>query len=227
MGDRKTITIGVLALQGAFREHIESILRLSPDYPEYTINAVEVRRASQLDQIDGLIIPGGESTAMSVISNMSQMHKNFYKDQDLNVLQGISSSYLKSKKPVWGTCAGAILLSRDIENMNREYMSEGKKLLGQMNMTISRNYFGSQAQSFEKDIEVHIDGADKSYPGVFIRAPAIMNTDSDVQVLATLQFKDKNVIVAAQQEHMLATVFHPELTEDLTFHKHFIDMIVK
>ena len=114
------------------------------------IEAVEVKRVSQLHELDGLIIPGGESTAMSVISNVSQHHQDLPHDEDVNVLQGICKHYIPTKKPIWGTCAVAILLSKNIEKIDKEFMSKDKKLLGQMDMVISRNYFGRQLQSLKK-----------------------------------------------------------------------------
>src|SRR3989338_3189676 len=215
----KQIRVGVLALQGAFEEHITSLKKLNQKYNNVQIEAVQVKRVSQLHDLDGLIIPGGESTAMSVISNVSQYHKDLPHDEDVNVLQGICKYYMPTKKPIWGTCAGAILLSKQIEHIDPEYMSNDKKLLGQMDVEISRNYFGRQLQSFEKDVKIHVDADQEvTFPGVFIRAPAILKTGPDVKVLATLNDHlsvNSELIVAAQQGHMLSTVFHPELTEDL------------
>jgi 5'-phosphate synthase pdxT subunit len=224
---KKSVKIGVLALQGAFREHIQCLQKLNGKF-DFEIEAVEVKRVSHLHDLDGLIIPGGESTAMSVISNLSQCHKELRHDDDVNVLQGICNSYLKTKKPIWGTCAGAILLAKEIEHIDPEFMSKDNKLLGQMDVLISRNYFGRQLQSFEQSIHVHLEGKELEFPGVFIRAPAILKTQANVKVLATLpDIRDeKKVIVAAQQDHILATVFHPELTDNLFFHEYFVKMIV-
>jgi 5'-phosphate synthase pdxT subunit len=189
--------VGVLALQGAFAEHIAILERLG-------VAAVEVRRADQLAGLDGLIIPGGESTTIGKLMVDFDL---------LGPLQGFAA-----EKPVWGTCAGAILLSRDAK---RE-----QPLLGVMDITVERNAFGRQVASFEVDLPVpalsELGNGNQAFHAVFIRAPLIDSVRGDAEVLAKLA---DGRIVAARQGHLLATSFHPELTRDDRFHRYFLSMI--
>jgi 5'-phosphate synthase pdxT subunit len=185
--------IGVLALQGAFREHIEALKALGVD-------AVEVRLPEQLDGLDGLIIPGGESTAIGKLAVKYG-------------LQEAIRRYAEMGKPVYGTCAGMILLSNDI---GRE-----QPLLGVMNVKVERNAFGRQLDSFETGISIPALG-EEPFPGVFIRAPKIESIGEGVEVLAKLS---DGTPVAARQDNMLVTAFHPELTDDLRFHRYFLAMV--
>jgi len=189
--------IGVLALQGDFAEHISVLHRLGVD-------AGEVRLPQDLDPLAGLIIPGGESTTigkLAVAYDLMEPLKRFGQE-----------------KPLWGTCAGAILLSK---SARRE-----QPLLGLMDITVERNAFGRQIDSFEMDLEVdalkQVDAYNPPYHAVFIRAPLIELLDGRAQALATL---DDGRVVVAQQEHLLATSFHPELTEDDRFHRYFLRMV--
>ena len=191
------MNIGVLALQGDFAEHIVVLRRLGVD-------AQEVRLPQDLTALDGLIIPGGESTTigkLAVAYDLMEPLKQFGKE-----------------KPLWGTCAGAIFLSKDAR---RE-----QPLLGLMDITVERNAFGRQVDSFETDLDVdvlkRVDENNPPYHAVFIRAPLIEAIGGDAQALATL--KDGR-IVAAQQGHLLATSFHPELTDDDRFHRYFLHMV--
>ncbi len=185
--------IGVLALQGAFREHIEALRRLGAE-------AVEVRLPEQLEGLDGLIIPGGESTAIGKLAVKYG-------------LQEAIRRYAAGGKPVYGTCAGMILLSRDV--------GRDQPLLGMMDVKVERNAFGRQLDSFETNLEIAALG-EKPFPAIFIRAPRIEEVGKGVDVLASLP---NGTPVAARQQNMLVTAFHPELTDDLRFHKYFLEMV--
>ena len=186
--------VGVLALQGDFREHIEMLNILG-------VVSCEVRLPSALCDLDALIIPGGESTTIARLV----LQYGF-----LEPLR----DFCASGRPVWGTCAGAILLARDVDELDRPGIQV-------MDIQIQRNAFGRQLQSFQS--QVAIDGiSDGEFPAVFIRAPAIIDVDASVEILATLP---DGKIVAARQRNLLATVFHPELTTDVRLHNLFLSMI--
>jgi len=188
--------IGVLALQGDFEEHI-TILEL------LDVVVVEVRLPEHLQGLDGLIIPGGESTTIGKLAI------------DFGLVEPLRQ--FGKEKAIWGTCAGAIFLSRDARRQ--------QPLLGLMDITVERNAFGRQVSSFETELEVPILREmfqdERPYPAVFIRAPLIESVKGEARILATLP--DRR-IVAAQQGHLLATSFHPELTEDDRFHRYFLAM---
>jgi 5'-phosphate synthase pdxT subunit len=185
--------IGVLALQGAFREHIFALNKLEAE-------TVEVRLPAHLKFLDGLILPGGESTAIGkllVAYDLIEPLKRFGKT-----------------KPIWGTCAGAILLSK---NAGRP-----QPLLELMDIEIERNAFGRQVDSFELDLDCPFLKPQKpDYHATFIRAPVIKRVFGQAEALLTLP---DGRIIAAQQGHLLATSFHPELTDDLRFHRYFLEM---
>jgi 5'-phosphate synthase pdxT subunit len=187
--------IGVLALQGAFAEHVEILSRLGAQ-------TIEVRLPEHLSGLDGLIIPGGESTTISQLMTEYEL---------LSPMREMTSKGL----PVWGTCAGMIMLAQ-----------RGTDLifptLAVMDVTIERNAFGRQVDSFETELDVPALGQ-TPFPAVFIRAPVIVETGPKVQTLACL---NGGTVVAAQQGHLLATAFHPELTDDLRFHRHFLEVVV-
>ena len=186
--------VGVLALQGDFREHIEMLNMLG-------VVSCEIRLPSALCDLDALIIPGGESTTIARLV----LQYGF-----LEPLR----DFCASGRPVWGTCAGAILLARDVDELDRPGIQA-------MDIQIQRNAFGRQLQSFQS--QVAIDGiSDGEFPAVFIRAPAIIAVDASVEILATLP---DGKIVAARQRNLLATVFHPELTTDVRLHNLFLSMI--
>ncbi|HYP42015.1 MAG TPA: pyridoxal 5'-phosphate synthase glutaminase subunit PdxT [Chloroflexia bacterium] len=185
--------IGVLALQGAFREHIEALHRLG-------VETVEVRLPEQLEGLDGLIIPGGESTAIGKLAAKYG-------------LQEAIRRYAEMGKPVYGTCAGMILLSKDA--------GRDQPLLGMMNVKVERNAFGRQLDSFETELDIPALG-EEPFPGIFIRAPKIESVGDGVEVVAALP---DGTPVAARQDNMLVTAFHPELTDDLRFHKYFLSII--
>jgi 5'-phosphate synthase pdxT subunit len=192
--------IGVLALQGDFVEHRAILERLGVEAPE-------IRLPAQLEDLDGLIIPGGESTTIGKLAttfNMLKPLRKFGRD-----------------KAIWGTCAGAIFLSKDAQ---RE-----QPLLGLMNITVARNAFGRQVDSFETELSISIlEEPERPFHVVFIRAPLIASVGKNVQVLARLAISDEDEqgqVVAARQDRLLATSFHPELTNDYRFHKFFLSMV--
>jgi 5'-phosphate synthase pdxT subunit len=190
--------IGVLALQGDFDEHIAVLRRLG-------VETREVRLPEELEGLDGLIIPGGESTTIGKLAI------------DFDLMDPLRSFGIE--KPVWGTCAGAIFLSKDIQHE--------QPLLGLMDITVSRNAFGRQVDSFEIDLDVpalaSVDKQNPPFNSVFIRAPMIESVNADdVEVLAALE---DGAIVAVRQGHLMATSFHPELSEDDRFHKYFLLLV--
>ena len=189
--------IGLLALQGDFAEHIAMLKRLH-------VETSEVRLPEQLNGLDGLIIPGGESTTigkLAVAYNLMEPLKMF-----------------GQRHAIWGTCAGAIFLSKDI--------SRNQPLLGLMDIKVQRNAFGRQVDSFETDLDVpelkQATGSDMPYHAVFIRAPIIESVYGDAKILASVA---DGRIVAAQQGSLLATSFHPELTSDTRFHEYFLSLV--
>jgi 5'-phosphate synthase pdxT subunit len=189
--------IGVLALQGDFAEHIVMLRGLG-------VETVEVRLAEHLDGLDGLIIPGGESTTIGKLAT------------DFGLIEPLRSFGLR--RSIWGTCAGAILLSKDV--------SREQPLLGLMDIKVARNAFGRQVDSFEADLDIselkQATGTDEAFHAVFIRAPIIESVSGDAKILASLP---DGRIVAAQQGHFLATSFHPELTGDSRFHEYFLSLV--
>jgi 5'-phosphate synthase pdxT subunit len=188
--------IGVLALQGDFAEHIVMLKRLK-------VETSEVRLPEHLKGLDGLIIPGGESTTIGKLAN------------DFGLLEPLRE--FGQRHAIWGTCAGAIFLSKDI--------SRDQPLLGLMDIKVERNAFGRQVDSFETDLDVpelkQATATKNPYHAVFIRAPLIESVAGDAKSLASLA---DGRIVAAQQGHLLATAFHPELTNDTRFHEYFLSL---
>jgi 5'-phosphate synthase pdxT subunit len=182
--------IGVLALQGAFREHSNTLRKLGAE-------TVEVRLPQQLAGLDGLIIPGGESTTIGKLAAEFGL---------IDPLRDFAQTH-----PTWGTCAGMIFLAKEI-GFDRQ------PILGLMDITVNRNAFGRQVDSFEVDLPMPILG-DAPFHAVFIRAPLVTAVGEDVQVLARLA---DGSIVAVQQGHWLATAFHPELTDDTRLHEYFL-----
>ncbi len=200
--------IGVLALQGDFAEHQVMLKGLG-------VEAVEVRLAVHLEGLNGLIIPGGESTTIGKLA------------EDFQLIEPLRQ--FGSQHAIWGTCAGAIFLSKDTRGGRKQ------PLLQLMDITVERNAFGRQIDSFETDLDVPCldfengdpnagrDGGRRVRPfhAVFIRAPLIEAVHGDTQVLSRLP---DGRIVAAQQGHWLATSFHPELTGDDRFHRYFLEL---
>jgi 5'-phosphate synthase pdxT subunit len=191
--------IGILALQGAFIEHIHMFDGLG-------IESMEIRLPAELKGIDGLVIPGGESTTM-----LKLMH-------DYGLVDPVKK-IAASGTPLWGTCAGLICLARDVIN------PDGTRLdtLAMMDIAVRRNAFGRQVDSFEAMLRVS-EFKGERFPGVFIRAPYIESAGKKVDILARLP---DGVIVAARQGSLLVTSFHPELTGDSRFHSYFAGMIKK
>ncbi|TFG48631.1 MAG: pyridoxal 5'-phosphate synthase glutaminase subunit PdxT [Anaerolineales bacterium] len=189
--------VGVLALQGSFLEHQLMLSKMG-------VEVVEVRLPEQLVDLEGLIIPGGESTTIGKLA------------VDFGLLEPLRA--FGKEKAIWGTCAGAILLSKDAHRT--------QPLLGLMDITVDRNAFGRQIASFETELDFpaleSISQDTGPFHGVFIRAPLITSVEGDAKALSTLP---DGRIVAARQNHLLATAFHPELTDDDRIHRYFIQMV--
>lgn len=227
-GSRRVCTrmaaVGVLALQGSFNEHIAALARLG-------VKGMEIRKPEQLQNVTSLIIPGGESTTMA---KLAEFHNLFPALRE----------FVQIGKPVWGTCAGLIFLA----NKAIGQKTGGQELVGGLDCTVHRNYFGSQIQSFEAELTVPElackEGGPETFRGVFIRAPAILEVGPGVDVLAecpvpstnvlysssAVQIQEENsvpeekVIVAIKQRNLLGTAFHPELTADTRWHSYFLKM---
>lgn len=189
--------IGVLALQGAFIEHIKVLRRLG-------VAAVEVRLPEQLEGLDGLIIPGGESTTIGKLA----------------VTYGLMEPLRRfaAERAMWGTCAGMIFMAKEIY--------QDQPLLGVMDIAVQRNAFGRQIDSFEAELKVPVleDGDERPFPAVFIRAPKLASVDEDAGAQAIAYLEDGSA-VAARQGQWLATAFHPELSDDDRFHRYFIRLV--
>uniref|UniRef100_A0ACD5V7S5 Uncharacterized protein n=1 Tax=Avena sativa TaxID=4498 RepID=A0ACD5V7S5_AVESA len=216
--------VGVLALQGSYNEHMAALRRIGA-------KGVEVRKPEQLLGLDSLIIPGGESTTMAKLA-------------DYHNLFPALREFVGAGKPVWGTCAGLIFLANKAVGQK----SGGQELVGGLDCTVHRNFFGSQLQSFETELPVPMlaekEGGSLTCRGVFIRAPAILEVGPDVEVLADCPvpagrpsititsgegledevYSKDRVIVAVRQGNILATAFHPELTSDSRWHRLFLAM---
>ena len=187
--------IGVLALQGDVREHVRML-------QEAGAAAMAIRRPGELDAVDGLVIPGGESTTMGKLAEAFDM------------LQPLRMR-IKEGMPAYGSCAGMIMLADRIEDG-----AAGQQTLGGIDMVVRRNAFGRQIDSFEADL----DFAGSPLHAVFIRAPWVESVGADVDVLGTAEPGDR--IVAVRQGSLLATSFHPELTGDPRVHRYFVEMVV-
>lgn len=186
------MVIGVLAMQGAYEEHINILQDLD-------VSPVEIRNKNDLQNIDGIIIPGGESTTMGKLIRTLDIYNDL-------------KEKIESGMPVWGTCAGMILLAKSICNDDTVH-------LGTMDIEVKRNAYGRQLGSFNTKSKVKDIGEDIKM--VFIRAPYIENIDDNVEVLSIVD----NNIVAAKENNMLVTSFHPELTSDYRVHKYFLKMV--
>jgi 5'-phosphate synthase pdxT subunit len=187
--------IGVLALQGAFIEHIRILQKLEAD-------AIEVRLPKELNRLQGLIIPGGESTTIGKLMVMYDL---------IEPLRQFAAN-----KPVWGTCAGMILMAKEIGG--------DQPLLGLMDIAVERNAFGRQRESFEEDLKVAVlqNGDVRPFPGVFIRSPKLVAARGAAKQIARLT---DGTPVAAVENNLLATAFHPELTKDTRFHQYFLNLV--
>ncbi|XP_045176842.2 pyridoxal 5'-phosphate synthase subunit PdxT-like isoform X2 [Mercenaria mercenaria] len=212
-----TLTVGLLEVQGAFLEHRVALQKAAQLLGNVDLRLMEIRTANHVtDELDGLVIPGGESTTISIYLKRNEMEEPLRR-------------WIHNDRHVtWGTCAGMILLSKMTDNQK----IGGQSTLAIMETEVSRNYFGRQVHSFEshihlKEKELKDTIKNETYPGIFIRAPAIVKTLSpEVKILATLQKSDSEVIVAAQQGHVISTAFHPELTEDCSWHMYFLKTII-
>lgn len=182
--------IGILDIQGSVEEHFDALERAK-------IEPVLVKHIEELEEVRGLILPGGESTTIGKLLGRFGLNKA--------IVEKVAAGM-----PLWGTCAGAILMAREIVGNE---LVEG---LGLMNIAIERNAYGRQAESFETEIEF----INKRIPAVFIRAPKIVGVGPDVGVLASYNGE----VIAAVQKNMLVTSFHPELTDDLRVHRYFVEM---
>jgi pyridoxal 5'-phosphate synthase pdxT subunit len=187
--------IGVLALQGDFAEHIEMVERCGAI-------AFEVRRSQELDEADGLIIPGGESTAIAKLTQ-----------ENADPIFDTIRARVEKGMPVYGTCMGSIFLAKEIEGS-----TQGR--LAAMDIKVRRNAFGPQRSSFQSNFAIACLG-EPDFPAVFIRAPIVLSCGPKVEVLA----RTKEGIVMARQQHMLVTAFHPEITEDTRVHYLFLKMV--
>ena len=185
--------VGVLALQGAFESHIRVLNTLE-------IESVEVRNSESLDSVDGLIIPGGESTAISMLLESNQLREPLQKR-------------LSNGMPVFGTCAGMIILSEKILDGR-----EDQTPLGAIDIMVRRNAFGRQIDSFESQLE--IEGLNSPFPAIFIRAPIVQSAGESVEILATIE----DQIVLCCNETTLVASFHPELSDDVRIHEMFVSM---
>ncbi len=191
-----TPRIGVLALQGDFEAHLKMLAELGAD-------ARAVRLPEHLEEIDGIIIPGGESTTIGKLMIVYGLHEILQK----KIQEGV---------PVWGTCAGLILLSKETDNA-----LVGQPLLASMDIRVRRNAFGSQRESFETDLSVPALG-EAPFHAFFIRGPSIEWVGPEVEVLATL---DDGTIVAVREGTLLGTAFHPEVAGDPRFHQYFLRIV--
>ncbi|MSP14486.1 MAG: pyridoxal 5'-phosphate synthase glutaminase subunit PdxT [Chloroflexi bacterium] len=190
--------IGVLALQGDFREHVDVLRQLG-------VEVREVRLPEHLAGLDGLIIPGGESTTIGKLA------------MTFGLIEPLRD-FVATGHAVWGTCAGAIFLAKDA--------GYPQPLIGMMDISVARNAFGRQVESFETDLNMpelaKVAEGDEPFKAIFIRAPLITSVGPGVEILAQL---DAGRIVAARQGNMLVTSFHPELTSDPRFHRYFLQMV--
>ena len=191
--------VGILALQGDFEAHARAVRRAGGD-------AVEVRTAGALEGVDGLIIPGGESTSIGKLA------------RTYGLMEPLRQ--FAQEKALWGTCAGMIFMAKEISSSSA---GKDQPLLGIMDIVVERNAFGRQVDSFEVELDVPVlnNGYTKPFPTVFIRAPRLLGVKGTAQVLATLP---DGTAVAAQQGKWLVTSFHPELTGDGRFHAYFLKL---
>jgi 5'-phosphate synthase pdxT subunit len=186
--------IGVLALQGDFQEHEQALRKIG-------VEAVEVRLPQDLEGLDGLIIPGGESTSIGKLATTFEL---------IDPLKQFAKT-----TPVWGTCGGLVFMAKDV--------GFDQPILGVLDMVVERNAFGRQVDSFEEDLDIKgIEGG--PFHGVFIRAPEVKEVGPSIEILCRVE---DGRIVAVRNGHLLATSFHPELTDDLRLHRYFVEIVAK
>lgn len=190
----QNMRVGVLALQGTFAEHIDSLRQLNVEAPP-------IRLPHEFNTLDGLIIPGGESTTMLRLM------------ESFGLIQPIREM-ARDGLPIWGTCAGMILLAKNVSSHRME-------TLGLMDTKVRRNAFGSQVDSFEADLDIPLIG-EEPFHAVFIRAPIVEEAGPGVKILSRLP---DDTVVATRQNHLLACAFHPEFTDDSRFHSYFLNMV--
>ncbi|KAK4663437.1 Senecionine N-oxygenase [Podospora pseudopauciseta] len=211
-----TITIGVLALQGGVVEHIALLNRASASYPSVTFHFLEVRTPEQLSLCDALIIPGGESTTMAIVARR------------LGLLEPLREFVKINNKPVWGTCAGLVMLAEEASATKQG----GQELIGGLDVRVLRNKFGTQVQSFVADLNLDFLGEGEGpFRGVFIRAPVVeevIDGNGRVKVLGTVKKPgEEEDIVAVRQGNVFGTSFHPELTGDVRVHAWWLGNVVE
>jgi 5'-phosphate synthase pdxT subunit len=191
-GGDATVKIGVLALQGDFKEH-ETVLE------NLGVEVCEVRLPAHLEGLDGLILPGGESTTFAKLANRFGL---------IEPLRQLSESM-----PMWGTCAGLVFMARNV--------GTDQPVLGILDIVVERNAFGRQVDSFEEDLELSgVEGG--PFHGIFIRAPLVREVGPDIEILCRL---NRGKIVAVRKGHLMATSFHPELTDDRRIHEYFLRIV--
>ena len=200
-----TLKIGVLGVQGAVSEHVEA-LNDTLKMMNLEGSVVIVKNLSQLENVHGLVIPGGESTTIGRVSKEKGLMDKIIRKAE----EGL---------PVLGTCAGLVLLAKEVYDAKIGVTKQ--PLLGLMNIKVIRNAFGRQRESFEVDLEIPVLG-EKPFPAVFIRAPIVEKVWGETKILA----KYENKIVAVQEKNLLAAAFHPELVDDRRFHQYFVKMIL-
>ena len=205
----RTIRLGVLALQGDFHEHLQMLRRLAAEMEgALALELREVRLPQELADLDGLIIPGGESTTFSKLAEGYGL---------IAPLRNFAAT-----RPTWGTCAGMIFLAKELDNA-AALADEPQRVLGRMDLTVERNAFGRQVDSFVAKLPI-VGLRGGPFHAIFIRAPIVSQAGAEVQVLARTA---DGRIVAARQGHLLATSFHPELGEDLRLHRLFLNMVAE
>jgi len=200
--------VGVLAIQGAFSEHCRTLLNVRIDGCD--VEVVEVRSAREFEEyeLDGLVIPGGESTAIALVARKWGV---------LDLLK----DWVKQGKPVYGTCAGLIMLADSVE-CQKEH---GQELIGGLDVTAKRNMYGKQISSFIAPLDIQdeqLNSMTNGFKGMFIRAPGITRVGENVQILASLEGDP----VAVRQNSIMVTCFHPELTKSTIWHEYFIRHLI-
>lgn len=216
------LRVGVLALQGAFAEHMEALEALrvvdardgSP--VAVSVRAEAVRLPAQLEGLHALVLPGGESTTMGKVAARWGLVEPLQR-------------WVADGRPIWGTCAGMIMLAQSAKHAEEG----GQTLIGGLDVQVSRNFFGAQVRSFEMLVDGPPGFNDRPYNAVFIRAPAIISVGEEIEVLSRIQHATpadgsdpQDVIIAARKNNILVTAFHPEITDDTRWHQYFIEAIV-
>ncbi|TMW63862.1 hypothetical protein Poli38472_002803 [Pythium oligandrum] len=215
----KTINVGVLALQGAFQEHIDMLHKLQltdASGQRVVVRAFAIRLPEQIQDADALVLPGGESTTIGKVATR------------WGLLEPLRE-WVANKRPIWGTCAGMIMLAQSAKHAE----SGGQTLIGGMDVQVSRNFFGSQVRSFEMKVDGPPGFNSEPYNAVFIRAPAIISVGETIQVLSRIDCAQPadgsdptDVIIAAEKDNILVSAFHPELTDDTRWHQYFVERVV-